>query len=86
MCVLHVCLQVAYDVIDVDVPQFQADFSTFKHAIRELEHRLGALIVQVRQACCFTQQSSVQQQVPKSVRSLCTGLCLCTHVFQSAPA
>jgi hypothetical protein len=45
---IHWCLQVAYDVMDVDVPQFQADFSTFKRAIRELEHRLGALIVQVR--------------------------------------
>lgn len=67
-------MQVAYDVMDVDVPQFQADFTTFKHAIRELEHRLGALIVQVRQPCCFTHQSPVQQEVKKSVRALCTGL------------
>lgn len=56
-------MQLAYDVMDVDVPQFQADFTTFKHAIRELEHRLGALIVQVRQPCCFTHQSP----------ALCTG-------------
>jgi hypothetical protein len=40
-------LQVAYDVMDVDSPQFQADFGTFKKAILEMEHRLGALIVQV---------------------------------------
>lgn len=44
--IMHV-LQVAYDVMDVDAPQFQADFSTFKKTILELEHRLGALIIQV---------------------------------------
>lgn len=58
LCGLHVAhadrwlaitlvLQVTYDVMDVDSPQFQADFGTFKKAILEMEHRLGALIVQV---------------------------------------
>lgn len=45
--------QVAYDVMDVDAPQFQADFTTFKKAIKELEHRLGALIVQVILHCRY---------------------------------
>jgi hypothetical protein len=39
---------VGYDVMDVDAPSFQADFNTFKNVIKELEHRLSALIVQVR--------------------------------------
>lgn len=33
--------------MDVDAPSFRRDFNTFKDVIRELEHRLGALIVQV---------------------------------------
>jgi hypothetical protein len=44
---LPLFLQVTYDVMDVDVPSFQVDFGTFKGIITELEHRLGALIVQV---------------------------------------
>jgi dynein heavy chain len=40
-------MQVAYDVMDVDAPGFEADFSTFRDVIRELERRLGALIMQV---------------------------------------
>jgi hypothetical protein len=49
---------VAYDVMDVDAPGFEADFSTFRDVIRELERRLGALIMQVRMSthllrgCC----------------------------------
>jgi hypothetical protein len=34
--------------MDVDAPGFEADFSTFRDVIRELERRLGALIMQVR--------------------------------------
>jgi hypothetical protein len=41
--------------MDVDAPGFEADFSTFRDVIRELERRLGALIVQVRisKICCI---------------------------------
>lgn len=49
-------LQVAYDVMDVDVPDFHADFGTFKGIITELEHRLGALIVQVRAATALKRE------------------------------
>lgn len=44
-------VQVTYDVMDVDAPGFEADFSTFRDVIRELERRLGALIMQVWQCC-----------------------------------
>ncbi|KAF6251999.1 flagellar outer dynein arm heavy chain beta [Scenedesmus sp. NREL 46B-D3] len=43
--------QVAYDVMDVDAPGFEADFSTFRDVIRELERRLGALIMQAFDDC-----------------------------------
>lgn len=36
--------------MDVDAPAFEADFSTFRDVIKELERRLGALIMQV---CCW---------------------------------
>ena len=48
MHVLGLRSQVGYDVMDVDAPNFHSDFSTFKAVIKELEHRLGALIMQVR--------------------------------------
>lgn len=41
------CVQITYDVMDVDAPGFEADFHTFREVVRELEHRLGALIMQV---------------------------------------
>jgi hypothetical protein len=37
--------------MDVDAPGFEADFSTFRDVIRELERRLGALIMQARNYC-----------------------------------
>jgi len=33
--------------MDVDMPSFEADFAGFRAVIKELEHRLGALIMQV---------------------------------------
>jgi hypothetical protein len=39
---------VLYDVMDVDAPQYAADHGALRAAITELEHRLGALIIQVR--------------------------------------
>jgi hypothetical protein len=39
--------QVPYDVMDVDAPGFAADHGALRAAISELEHRLGALIMQV---------------------------------------
>lgn len=33
--------------MDVDTHSFQADFAGFRGVIKELEHRLGALIMQV---------------------------------------
>eukprot|EP00879_Flechtneria_rotunda_P005416 GHRR01005708.1.p1 GENE.GHRR01005708.1~~GHRR01005708.1.p1 ORF type:complete len:1495 (+),score=578.36 GHRR01005708.1:300-4784(+) len=43
--------QVLYDVMDTDAPGFQADFTVFRDVIRELEHRLGALIMQAFDDC-----------------------------------
>jgi len=39
--------------MDVDAPSFHKDFTTFKDVIKELEHRLGALIVQVMRSSCL---------------------------------
>lgn len=41
-------LQVQYDVMDADAPQYAADHGALRATISELEHRLGALIMQVR--------------------------------------
>lgn len=40
-------------MMDVNAPSFHKDFTTFKDVIKELEHRLGALIVQVMPGCCL---------------------------------
>jgi hypothetical protein len=45
---------VTYDVMDVDVPAFASDFEAFRAVISELEHRLGALILQVQCMCTLT--------------------------------
>lgn len=41
------CIQISYDVMDVDAPGFEADFHRFREMVQELERRLGALIMQV---------------------------------------
>eukprot|EP00878_Enallax_costatus_P014708 GHUV01015385.1.p1 GENE.GHUV01015385.1~~GHUV01015385.1.p1 ORF type:complete len:890 (+),score=327.73 GHUV01015385.1:1824-4493(+) len=43
--------QITYDVMDVGAPGFEADFHTFREVVRELEHRLGALIMQAFDDC-----------------------------------
>ena len=40
--------QVAYDVMDVDAPNYAADHGALRSAITGMEHRLGTLIMQVR--------------------------------------
>jgi hypothetical protein len=40
-------LQVQYDVMDVDAKSFDHDFYQFRSVIKELERRLGAIIMQV---------------------------------------
>ena len=37
-----------YDALNVEAKQFDADFFAFRSSIKELERRLGAIIVQVR--------------------------------------
>ncbi len=44
-------LQVQYDVMDVAAKQFDEDFFAFKALIKELERRLGAIIVQAFDDC-----------------------------------
>lgn len=39
--------QVQYDVMDVSAPGYATDHEALAAAVSELEHRLGALIIQV---------------------------------------
>jgi hypothetical protein len=43
--------------MDVDAPGFVADHGALRAAITELEHRLGALIIQVWCVCVCVQGS-----------------------------
>jgi hypothetical protein len=40
-------LQLPYDVMDVDVKAFEGDYAAFHRVIKELDMRLGTLIMQV---------------------------------------
>jgi hypothetical protein len=40
-------MQLPYDVMDVNMKAFEVDFAAFRAIIKELERRLGALIMQV---------------------------------------
>ncbi|GBF97683.1 flagellar outer dynein arm heavy chain beta [Raphidocelis subcapitata] len=43
--------QVQYDVMDVDAPNYAADHEALAASVSELEHRLGALIIQAFDDC-----------------------------------
>jgi len=43
--------QVQYDVMDADAPQYASDHGALRATISELEHRLGALIIQAFDDC-----------------------------------
>ena len=41
------CLQVEYDMLDIDEPRFADDFSQFRRVVSDLERRLASVIIQV---------------------------------------
>lgn len=47
MAAAEAFLQVQYDVLNVDAQEFHSDFFKFRSTIKELERRLGAVILQV---------------------------------------
>jgi hypothetical protein len=57
--------------MNVDVPDFHADFGTFKGIITELEHRLGALIVLVCALLLATENCLLRFSMPPAWPAQC---------------
>lgn len=60
-CHWNLSPQATYDVMDMDAPQYAADHAALRATILQLEHRLGALIIQV---------GARNQKVPQAIRRL----------------
>jgi hypothetical protein len=58
------CLQAApYDVLDADARAFDDDFYAFRAVIKDLERRLGAIIMQAFDDCTTVQARPLQSRL-----------------------